>query len=152
MNRHRQPTDPIAHELRARLRAADPLGVDAADEERALARLAARIATESAEPVLPQRRSAFGAPLLTFATLATVTAVAWLGVRFVERSRPAGPSSRPSVAATEPRPSETSGADSELGTASRASGGDSEPESRQIQFETAGGTRVIWVLDPRFTL
>lgn len=143
----------VAAELRARLRDADPLGAgahDAAAEELALTRLAARIETDRGRlaSAPPARRFAFGAPLLA---MATIGAVAWLGVRFAERPRPAAGGDR-SAAAVRATPSAAVDRPVEAGSSSRPSSGGGEPEARQIQFETSGGTRVIWVLDPRFTL
>lgn len=140
MNRDRARIERTNAELRARLRDADPFGAEAAGEEGALARVAARLERQAAstESSPPARRFGFAGPAFALAALA---AVAWLGLRFAERPRPlAALGSERSTAgaqpASDPRPSSVS----------------TEPEMRQLQFETAGGTRVIWVLDPRFTL
>ena len=155
MMRVRSPDEDSAAELRARLRDADPMrpeALDAADEELALSRIAARIAAERGASARrsPARRFAFGVPALA---LVTVAAVAWLGVRFAERSRSPRPEARTANGAAEALASSSPGRSQGAATVEPASvSGSSEPESRQIQFETAGGTRVIWVLDPRFTL
>ena len=123
--------------LRARLRAGDPLRHEgaAAEEARVLARLSSRLSSRipfDATPAGPR----WLAPL---AATAALLAAAWLGVRWVEAP------SRDAVAP--PRATERA-----VSTAASAAGGAAEPEIRQVQFQTTGGTRVVWVLDPRFAL
>ena len=119
-------------DLSARLRDADPLGAAEAslEEERALERVARRVRTLEPAPV--RARFAFATPLAVCALLA---AVAWFGLR------PSAPPAR--------EPAESRSAAAAAGSNGAAP---TEPEARQLQFETAGGTRVVWVLDPRFTL
>ena len=139
----------INSRLRARLRASDPVAAESADEERALRRIAARLST--AEPAPPARRFGYALPALA---LGTIVAVAWLGVRFAERPRPASSGSAEHSLASAPAHASRTAAPVAEAPASAPAGrsGGNEPGARQIQFETAGGTRVIWVLDPRFTL
>jgi hypothetical protein len=133
MNRSPSRRD-VADRVRSRLKAGDPLGQESAgaEEERSLARLSARLDAHARtfEAAPAARRPRWLAPLAaTAALLVTV----WLGVRRVEA--PAR------EAAADPRSS------------ARPSGGAvAEPEIRQVQFQTSGGTRVVWVLDPRFAL
>jgi hypothetical protein len=118
--------------LCARLRDGDPLGgPDASlEEERALDRIARRLSILEPAPV--RARFAFAVPLAVCALLA---AVAWFGLRTAVPPAREAAESRPATAA----------ASSNVAAAI-------EPETRQLQFETAGGTRVVWVLDPRFAL
>jgi hypothetical protein len=133
MNRSPNRGD-VADSVRSRLKAGDPLGHESAgaEEERSLARLSARLDAHArvldAAPAASRPR--WLAPL---AATAVLFVTAWLGVRWVEAP------AREAVA--DPRPS------------ARPSGGAvAEPEIRQVQFQTSGGTRVVWVLDPRFAL
>lgn len=135
MNRPPKHRD-AAESVRSRLRAGDPLGHEAAaaEESRALDRLSARLAEKAGTPgAVP---SASGPRWLApLAATAALVAALWLGVRSVEapaREAVAGP--RPAV------------------TPHSSGGGVAEPEIRQVQFQTSGGTRVVWVLDPRFAL
>ena len=133
------PREESSTELRGRLLEADPLRDEtaAAEEERALVRLAARLAVVEAE------RRPRSAPALTWPALAFVAlvALAWIGTRFAERRPPRERGASAEVV------TETTGV---RDAARGASSSPAEPDTRQVQFVTAGGTRVIWVLDPRF--
>jgi hypothetical protein len=110
--------------LRAALRAGDPAADGSAlDSDRLRRRL--RSAGEERA-----RRPAWG-PWLPIAAVAASLAVLWL---VVAPFRQTPPRSAPVRAA--------SGAETEFATETVASGG----ELRQMQFETPGGTRIIWVM------
>lgn len=121
-------------ELAGLLRAADPVVAESEREERALARIAARLDGARAEPARSPWR--FALPMLV---AASVVAVAWIvpgQLRTPEQGAAREESNRVSVE-TPSNGSPTTAV--ETGAA-----------ARQIQFVTAGGTRVIWVLDPAF--
>ena len=129
--------------LRARLRAGDPLETGA--EEAALARIESRLDAEgAARPARGPRAAGLGWRLAVPAfALLTLVAVAWLGVRFAGVPRAS-------------RPVHEAGTDAGISidhpTPSSQATPHASSETRQIQFETPGGTRVVWVLDSRFTL
>jgi len=119
-------------ELRRRLRAADSEPVPG-DEEASLRRLAARIRT------LPAPRSEthrFSSRLATASVLALAAAVALLS-QLASR--------RPHLADDrQPVPI--------VPTAPSAGGASGNSRRVQLQFETPGGTRVVWTLDSEFSL
>ena len=119
--------------LRERLRAGDPLAGATQPEAELLARLARRVAALEPQLAAPAWRSLV-VPLAVSAT-AAVAAVALLSTT----SRPA-PSADATRHAPAPEPAATGGA--------AADGA----EARQVQFETPGGTRIVWVLDPNLAL
>jgi hypothetical protein len=112
------------HDWRARLRDGDPWDGD----------LAAAAAAEVRQHVLravvgaPASLRLWPRPLAVGATLAFVVAA----------GAAAGRQLRPSAATELPR----------VATA-RA---EAAEERRQLQFSTPGGTRIIWVFDPQFTM
>ena len=123
------PTDRSASNaaLRAVLRAGDPAADGSAlDSDRLLRRL--RAAGE--ERARPAWR-----PWLPIAAVAASLAVLWLVVAPFRQTPPRAAPVR--GAAT--------GAQTEVATETVASGG----ELRQMQFETPGGTRIIWVMPAR---
>jgi len=111
--------------LRERLRAGDPLAGATQPEAELLARLARRVAALEPQLAAPAWRSLV-VPLAVSAT-AAVAAIALLSA---DATRPA----------PAPEPAATGGA--------AADGA----EARQVQFETPGGTRIVWVLDPNLAL
>jgi len=119
-------------ELRRRLRAADSVPAPG-NEEASLRRLAARIRT------LPAPRRAthrFSPRLATAAVLALAAAVALLS----------------QLARHHPQPTDDRRA-GPLGPAAPSAGEVSGSSRRvQLQFETPGGTRVVWTLDSEFSL
>lgn len=129
MTRRRSATDV---ELRARLRAADPAAIAVATEAAALARLARRVAAAAAPRPTARR---VGPLVMLPAAAALVAAVLLLGRGAPREASEVAPSVAPVAGAA-------------------TTFGDHEPlaEPRQLQFETPGGTRVIWLLDPNLSL
>lgn len=118
----RRPRPKSLAPLRSRLQAADPVRTSApAAEEAALARVAARLARSLVEP--PPART----PLLPALALLAALAIA-IGISahlFRDAAAPAA-----------------------LRGAAAGRIGHDLRSPRQVQFETPGGTRLIWVLDP----
>lgn len=128
MTRRESATD---RELGALLRAADPAAIDPAIEAAALARLARRV-----ERIDPRRAPTHRVRslLLLPAAAALVAAVLLLGRGAPREASESAPSADPVAGAT------TFGSHDPLA------------EPRQLQFETPGGTRVVWLLDPNLSL
>jgi len=125
--------------LRQALRDADPLRAETPEEEaRALARI--RAALGAAAPRVDERGTAWWQWALPAAALVLVLAVSMTG-----RLTPGGATRPAGDAAAPPREPAA-----EIAPAAAAPAGGSE--SRQLQFETPGGTRIIWVLSPDLTL
>lgn len=118
-------------ELRAELRAADPAAIDPAAEAAALARLAGRVGAIASRRA-PTRRLR---PLVLVPAAAALLAAILLLGRGTPRE--AGESAPPA----EP-----------VAGALAAGSDDPHSEPRQLQFETPGGTRVVWLLDPNLSL
>jgi len=118
--------------LRARLRRTDPAAVAPEAESAALARLARRLAADATQATTPWPRR-YGSTLGPVFAAAVVTAVALLARgawhRTAAESANAEPPHEPPTWRGEP-PAET---------------------PRQLQFETPGGTRVVWLLDPNLS-
>jgi len=111
--------------LRELLRAADPVaGGSAEQEEAALRRIGARLTAAAAE-ARPRRA---WAPIAAFALLLAVALLA------------------PLVRDRRPAPEATSASGTSRSAPMPSVG------RQQLQFETPGGTRLIWVLDPAFSL
>jgi len=123
MPRESETGGPGKATLRRLLREGDPAAIGGAEEEASLRRIAARL-----EGVPIRRRPSF--PLLPLAAAAALAAALLVVPRGAERAQ------APGAAPTSARP---------VGVAAEAA-------PRQLQFETPGGTRLIWVLDPEFTL
>jgi len=114
------------YDWRARLQAGDP-ALDGGLDMEAAAEMRRRILTAvhqaAAQPWLWPR------PLLVAATLAlTIAGGAAAGRQL------------------------TPPADSRATTRAAVKGAEALDERRQLQFSTPGGTRIIWVFDPQFTI
>ena len=120
--------------LRERLRTGDPLRAGTEPEDQILARLARRITAFEPRPAaLFPWRSLF-VPLAASA----VAAVAVIGLLSTSARRAPAPHAARRAPAAEPAATGGAAAD--------------DAETRQLQFETPGGTRVVWVLDPNLAL
>jgi len=118
--------------LRSRLRSGDPAAAAPELEARALARLRRRVAElEAPSPARPLVAVLLPAAAVVIAVLAL--SLHWLDARSV-----ADP------AAFAPARDESS--------LPGDSGTQADDGTRQLQFETPGGTRVVWLLDPDFVL
>jgi len=129
-------TSPRSHDLRrlrAQLRDGDPAAIAPDAEAAALARLARRLAAAAphASPPRPRRLWLTLGPVVA---AALVAAVALLGRSAMRR--PAAESAK-----VEP-----------LREAPARPGEAFAETPRQLQFETPGGTRVVWLLDPNLSL
>ncbi|MCH7781197.1 MAG: hypothetical protein IH848_10145 [Acidobacteria bacterium] len=116
---------PQRDEIRELLRQGDPAGNDrglGADEA---ARMRRRIVTEATTRKAPLFR-----PIPALAAAAIIILVVATGWRFLRPEVPAGPD----------------------GSKTAAVPGPAAPErrTRQVQFLTPGGTRIIWLLDSEF--
>lgn len=145
--------DPAHEELRRMLVHGDPAsdGRAPSDAEVAAMRrrvLAARDARDAAGesprrrrrfPLAPPLRPAFAAAVavLALALLAGGGALWWLA------DGPSGPGSVPTTATADTTGEDITGT---VTAAGNPAGVTADVRSRQIQFETAGGTRIVWVL------
>jgi len=127
--------------LRQALRDADPLR-DATPEEEALALARIRAALGAAASRADSPETAWWRWALPAAALVLVLAVAMTG-----RPTP-GSATRPAAEAAVP-PRQPA---AEAAPAAGAPAPAGASESRQLQFETPGGTRIIWVLSPDLSL
>ena len=111
------------HDLRTRLREADPVGTEPPLSPDEAARMRRAILAASAEPSVSHSR-----PRLTLALAAMLTIAATVGAisarRFAARLEPPAATPDATVAAAR----------------------------TQVQFSTPGGTRIIWTFDPEFSL
>jgi hypothetical protein len=122
----REPRAEVRRLLRERLRAGDPAANEADREDEALAQLRERIRSGSSSRT-PTARLRFLVPLATAALLAV-----WVSL---PRDRP-----DPQIPIADdpgPAPAQT---------------GATGDDRRQLHFETPGGTRIVWMLDPNLTL
>jgi len=123
-----------SYSLRDRLRADDPVrSLTTTEEEEILTRLARRVSALEPRHAARRRRWTDWIPVAA----ATLLLVA-LGWRWAT-PRPA-PSADVPVSETF---TQSSGDEPSSGETGRV---------RQLQFETPGGTRIIWILDPESTL
>jgi hypothetical protein len=123
--------DPDNEWLRERLRAWDPVKDGNELDGRDRARMRRRVLAATSEPVR------LGLPVRALAAAAVVVLIAALGWGIYDDAVMQPPGTVP--------------ASSEVRQAPAADPADeAERKSRQIQFSTPGGTRVVWTLDPDF--
>ena len=113
--------------LRERLRAWDPVQDGSELDGQDRARMRRRVLAAVSEPVR------LGLPVRALATAAVVVLTVALGWGIYDGAVMAPPGTAPTSSELRQTPTE-----------------EAERKSRQIQFSTPGGTRVVWTLDPDF--